>query len=131
PILSSLGYKIELKAVFCHSRPQVSFKRVPSPHAPPPSTVGKGRCELADLLVVMDHQDPASGNWDRRAVLIQAKLLKFGTIRPSGREWIQHELLAWLPQFDFVDPGYARMPRDFNAPLTETCPTQPTTAEST
>lgn len=115
PILRGLGYKIELNAVFCHSRPQVRFNRVPSPHAPPPSLVGSGRCELADLLVVMDHKDQETGITDRRAVLIQAKLVKSGTIKPSGKEWIQHELLAWLPPFTFIDPPYATNIRDLNS----------------
>lgn len=115
PILRSLGYRIEVKAVFCHSRPQVSFNRIPSPHAPSAPAGGKGRCELADLLVVMDHADRHTGIVDRRAVLIQAKLLKSGAIKPSGKEWIQHELLAWLPPFNFVDASYAPNARDLNS----------------
>ena len=105
PILRSHRYRIGLQAVFCHSRPQVSFKRIPSPYAPPPSAGGRGRCELADLLVVIDHTDPSAQVKDRRAVLIQAKLLHAGAIKPSGKEWIQHELLAWRPGFDFMDSG--------------------------
>jgi hypothetical protein len=115
PILRSHRYRIGLEAVFCHSRPQVSFKRIPSPHAPPPSAGGRGRCELADLLVVIDHTDPSTRAKDRRAVLIQAKMLHAGTIKPSGKEWIQHELLAWRPGFDFIDPGYTKKTRDLDA----------------
>jgi hypothetical protein len=65
--------------------------------------------------VNIDHTDPRTSVKDRRAVLIQAKLLKSGVISPGGKEWIQHELLAWRPGFDFVDPGYAAKTRDFNA----------------
>jgi hypothetical protein len=72
------------------------------------------RCELADLLIVIDHVDPFQKIDDRRAVLVQAKMLKNGALAPSGTEWIQHELLAWLPSFTFVDPGYDPRSRDLN-----------------
>lgn len=105
PILKKNGYRIDLRAVFCHSRPHVLFTRVPSPFAPAQPTP-HGRCELADLLIVIDYVDPHTRLRDRRAVLVQAKILKNSKLRPSGSEWIQHELLAWLPSFTFVDPGY-------------------------
>ena len=72
------------------------------------------RCELADLLIVIDHIDPFHNIDDRRAVLVQAKMLKSGVVKPSGAEWVQHELLAWLPAFTFVDSGYDPRNRDFN-----------------
>ena len=115
PIMRSYGYRTSLQAVFCHSRPQVTFKRVPSPHAPLPPASGRGRCELADLLVVIDHTDPSTSVKDRRAVLIQAKLLHSGSIKPARKEWIQHELLAWRPGFDFVDSCYTKKTRDLDA----------------
>lgn len=111
PILKKHGYRIDLRSVFCHSRPHVSFTRVPSPFAQGPPTP-QGRCELADLLIVIDYVDPNTQLRDRRAVLVQAKILKGAKLRPSGREWIQHELLAWLPSFTFVDSGYDPRARD-------------------
>jgi hypothetical protein len=45
---------------------------------------------------------------------VQAKRLKGGQLRLSGKEWIQHELLAWLPSFTFVDSGYDPRPRALN-----------------
>jgi hypothetical protein len=114
PILANHGYKLELQAVFCHSRPWVRFPRVPSPFAPA-VPVPDAQCELADLLVVVDHRLPAPRQVERRAVLIQAKLLKGGSIRPSGKEWLQHELLAWLPSFQFVNGHYHPRPRSLAA----------------
>lgn len=112
PILRSHGFRIDLHATFCHSRPHVTFPQVPHPnYARPPAT---RRCELADLLVVIDHLDPARSIDDRRAVLIQAKMLKKGSLAPSGTEWIQHELLCWLPAFTFVDTGYDPRSRSLN-----------------
>jgi hypothetical protein len=113
PILKNLGYRIDLRAVFCHSRPQVTFPRFLPPRTPLPIP-SRGRCELADLLVVIDHVDPAKMINDRRAVLIQAKLLKGGQIKPSGNEWIQHELLARRPPFTFVESDYTPHARDLN-----------------
>lgn len=109
-ILNTNGYRIVLRTVFCHSRPHVTFAPVPHPNYP---VGGKPRrCELADLLIVIDHVDRSKKVDDRHAVLIQAKMLKGGVVQPSGKEWIQHELLAWLPTFTFVDPGYDSRSRD-------------------
>lgn len=110
PLLNSHGYRINLRAVFCHSRPHVTFQQVPHPkYLKPPA---QRRCELADLLIVIDHIDPYQKIDDRRAVLVQAKILKGGSLALSGTDWIQHELLAWLPEFNFVDTYYDRRSRD-------------------
>jgi hypothetical protein len=112
PILKSHGFRIDLRAVFCHSRPHVSFSQVPHPnYAKPPTT---RRCELADLLIVIDHVVPFQKINDRCAVLVQAKMLKAGSLAPTGTEWIQHELLCWLPAFSFVDLGYDPRMRNLN-----------------
>lgn len=103
PLLASRGYAIDLRAVFVHSRPQVRWSRVDG---------SSGRCELADLLVVIDHKGPGIDR-DRRAVLIQSKLLKNGQIKLRGKEWVQFELLSEWPTFSFVTPGYAPKGRDF------------------
>ena len=116
PILRISGYRIDLRAVFCHSRPHVTFAPVPHPNYPGGKT--PRRCELADLLIVIDHVDHLKKVDDRHAVLVQAKMLKGGAVKPSGKEWIQHELLAWLPAFTFVDPGYDPRSRNLSgAPL--------------
>ena len=112
PILKSAGYRIDLRAVFCHSRPHVTF--APVPHPKYPGGKVPRRCELADLMIVMDHVDLLHNIDDRRAVLVQAKLLKSGKVRPSGAEWVQHELLSWLPVFTFVDAGYDPRNRNLN-----------------
>ena len=110
PILWSVGCRIDLRAVFCHSRPHVTFPQIPHPQYPGGPLAR--RCELADLLIVIDHVDPFQEIDERRAVLVQAKMLKGGKIAPSGKEWIQHELLGWLPAFTFVDTGYDPRSRD-------------------
>ncbi len=102
PIVSMLHYHIDLHAVFVHSRPQVSWTR---------SDGTNGRCELADLLVVVDHNGPGCQQ-ERRAVLVQSKLLKGGQIKLRGKEWVQYELLSQWPKFTFATPGYASNPRD-------------------
>lgn len=104
PILGAHGYRIDLHSVFCHSRPQVTFAPIPHPNYP--NGKNPRRCELADLLIVMDHVDDTEKIVDRRAVLVQAKMLKGGALKPTSSEWVQHELLAWLPVFTFVDSGY-------------------------
>lgn len=115
PILRSKGYRINLQAVFCHSRPHVAFAPIPHPNYPGGTTLR--RCELADLLIVVDYMDPISKVEERRAVLVQAKMLKGGAVTPSGQEWVQHELLAWLPVFTFVDSSYDPRSRDLSANL--------------
>lgn len=112
PILRTHGYRIHLNSVFCHSRPQVTFAAIPHPNYP--NGKKPRRCELADLLIVMDHVDRRENIDDRRAVLVQAKMLKGGVLKPTNTEWVQHELLAWLPAFTFVDSGYDPRIREFN-----------------
>jgi hypothetical protein len=83
PILNAYGLRIKLRAVFCHSRPHVTFPQVPHPNYKKAPAVR--RCELADLLIVMDHIDPFRQIDDRRAVLVQAKILKAGSLALSGK----------------------------------------------
>jgi hypothetical protein len=111
PIVKAHGYRIDLRAVFCHSSPQVTFKPLPHPNFPSGSS--PRQCELADLLIVIDHVNHSQDIDDRRAVLIQAKMLKGGAIKPAGQEWVQHELLAWHAAFEFVDHAYDPRIRDF------------------
>lgn len=113
PILKSSGFTLDLHAVFCHSRPHVSFAPVPHPQLG--GNPNPRKCELADLLIVMDHVDPHNNIDERRAVLVQAKMLKANKLQLSGREWIQHELLAWRQAFTFVDQRYDPRTRDLNS----------------
>ena len=65
PLCSGLGSTIDLSGVFCHAAPMVKFagsKRRPR------------RCELADLLVVVDVG--TSSSFVRRAALVQAKMAR-------------------------------------------------------
>jgi hypothetical protein len=125
PALKAYGLRISLRAVFCHSRPHVTFPQVPHPKYGKPPAVR--RCELADLLIVVDHIDPTKKIDDRRVVLVQAKILKGGSLVLSGSEWIQHELLGWLPPFNFIDPAYH--PRSRNLKRTPTIGSPGYTAE--
>lgn len=109
PILKAAGFRIELVSVFCHSSPQVVFNA--SSHPNYVVTGSFSQCELADLLIVIDHRD-LKGGVDRRAVLVQAKMLKSGALKPSGKEWVQHKLLAWLPVFRFKSSLYSTAVRN-------------------
>jgi hypothetical protein len=116
PILRTHGYVINLRAVFCHSCPQVTFAPVPHPNYP--GGTAPRRCELADLLIVMDHVvgrlKEGMEVVDRRAVLVQAKILKKNLFVLKNKEWVQHELLSWLPAFTFVDARYDARIRNLN-----------------
>ena len=104
PVLRPLGFKIALHSVFCHQSPQVSFL----------DRSGKTqRCELADLLIVVD--ETASGAiQDRRAVFVQAKMFSAsGVISISTASRDQLELYELWPSFSFVSGPYKPVPRDF------------------
>lgn len=101
PILRSLGYQLNLSAVFTHGRPHV--------------VSSAGTCELADLLIVVDDV-VASTVRDRRAVLVQAKVLKQGQIKLRGREKVQFDLMSVWPSFKFKDATYDTRSRDFHDP---------------
>lgn len=95
---------VSLTGVFCHQTPQVSFV----------DSAGRSRrCELADLLVVVD--DLTSGEQGRRwAVLVQAKMAaRFGgiTLRAPG-DLVQLDLLSNWPRFN-LPAGFAPGERDF------------------
>lgn len=99
--------ELRLQTVFCHSAPQVSFTR-PGPSHP-------GRCELADLLLVVDHLSARSLDARRRAVLVQAKLqAPPGHLRlNNSNERVQFELLSGWPSFTFIAGLYLPHARDF------------------
>jgi hypothetical protein len=102
PTLASVGCALTLHSVFCHGSPMVDY--------PPGSPVN--RCELADLLVVMDFVT-ASGT-DRTANLIQAKLDKHGSVAISaGTPMRQLNLYQRWPTFDFASKAYDPRTRDF------------------
>ena len=108
-LLGPYGYRLELRPVFVHSRPHVAFTKTDGT---------PGRCELADLLVVIDFQPSGDGRPDRRAVLIQGKVAKKGRIRLYGKEWVQFELLSRWPRFTFATPGYDPRARNLTGPAT-------------
>lgn len=41
-------------------------------------------------------------------------MLNGGALTLAGTEWVQHELLAWLPPFKFVDHGYDSRSRNLS-----------------
>jgi hypothetical protein len=92
PHLRTLALTFNLSGVFCHGAPQVRF--------------ASGRCELADLLVVIDRHD--TGALVRRATLIQAKMARAAhRVSLSGRSSIkQLGLYQRWPSFTFVDASY-------------------------
>ncbi|WP_375458511.1 hypothetical protein [uncultured Enterovirga sp.] len=94
---------LSMVGVFCHGSPMVDVSY---------SNGTTGRCELADLLLVVDETDRHGAVKDRRANLVQAKLLAGGTLKTSS---VQHHLLTGWPSFSFASGAYGSAPRDFSA----------------
>lgn len=90
-ILGSLNIRFNIRASICHPIPQVRYS-------------GSSRaCELADLLIVHDH-DPVVSAPERRAALIQAKL--FGSAGVTARNDVQKGLYERWPEFTYTQwPG--------------------------
>jgi hypothetical protein len=91
-LLRPFSCSLNLAGVFCHGSPQVQF-----------NAGGKTRCELADLLVVVDRKSRTSIT--RKAALVQAKMAaRAGWILltgPSSRR--QLALYQRWPLFKFMD----------------------------
>ncbi len=105
PIMKSRGFRLSITGVFCHAAPQVTFGATS-----PPS-----RCELAELLLVID--DVTGGSvQDRRAVLVQAKMLtrSAAPVTLSGGSLVQLNLYSAWPPFAFTSKAYPSRQRDFN-----------------
>ena len=104
PLLKPHGLSVRMSGVFCHQTPIVSFTdRANVPR----------RCELADLLVVVD--DLTSGTaTTRRAVLIQAKMAQAsgGQRLTTQGDVTQLDLFSYWPSF-MLPPGFAPGQRDF------------------
>lgn len=98
PLLKPYGCSLKMQGVFCHAAPVVEFAG--------PSGTQSG-CELADLLIVVDHIDPV-GQVRRRASLIQAKMAskakRVSLNGPSSKK--QLHLFQHWPSFRFRDPVY-------------------------
>lgn len=90
PILAPFGYQAFVTGVFCHQTPMVDY------NAP-------RKCELADLLVVIDEGVAPVPN-DRRALLVQAKIAHHPTRLSSPGDITQFNLLSTWPTFKFVGP---------------------------
>lgn len=90
-ILNPAGYSVQITGVFCHQSPMVDFTDA----AGTPQ-----RCELADLLVVVDDQTGATPG-SRWAVLVQAKMAAAGGGQTLSRtqDLVQLELLSTWPKF--------------------------------
>jgi hypothetical protein len=91
------GFSIKLSGVFCHASPMVTFS----------DANGRSRrCELADLLIVVDIT--TAGSLVRRAALIQAKMASAaGRVALSGKSSpVQLDLYQNWYLFDFVEAAY-------------------------
>lgn len=105
-LLQPRGYRVEITAVFCHKSPQVKFVD---------SSGKKEKCELADLLIVMDHTTKSNFT-DRRAVLVQAKKVKSSSRVSTAKAKHQLDLYCRWPRFKFASKQYNPIERDFISP---------------
>lgn len=104
-ILGPLGYAVHTHGVFCHGSPKVRFQD---------STGAAKVCELADLLIVVDHF--SDGRSQRRAALTQAKMIGPSGVVDGKSNQSQLDLyMNWHP-FDFALKGYNSNLRNFGAP---------------
>jgi hypothetical protein len=94
--LASIGLEMNILGVFCHGTPQIAYKW----------SNRAVRCELADLLVVIDVRESTS--LSRWATLIQAKMACRKTeVKLTGPSSInQLRLYQNWPRFEFLDPEY-------------------------
>jgi hypothetical protein len=104
PLCRGLGLAIDLSGVFCHAAPMVKFmdsKRWPR------------RCELADLLVVVDVGN--SKSFVRRAALVQAKMARAAArvSLSSDSSRVQLDLYQNWQKFDFEEAVYGMSLVDF------------------
>ena len=110
-ILSSLGVRLSLSAVYCHQSPMVTFDPVGSAW-PLPVTPKPAKCELADLLIV--HDEHQRGSLVRRqAVLIQTK--KTSSVVVTNPDPTQYHLYRDVPTFEIVPKNFERGARRFGA----------------
>ena len=93
-LLGGSGLNVSLRAVFCHGSPMVDFT----------SNGSAIRCELADLLVVVDTLS-ASRHRARKACLVQAKMARAaGRVQLAGQSSVkQLGLYHRWPSFSFTD----------------------------
>lgn len=94
------GTGLALQSIFTHAAPKVRFDRPGG---------GSGRCELADLLIVVDDPAAVTPQQRRRGVLVQAKLHDSpGCLELNDRnERVQFELLSSWPEFK-LEAGFYR-----------------------
>lgn len=105
PILNACGLSVTMTGVFCHQTPMASFID---------SSGTARKCELADLLVVVDDltSTMSTARW---AVLIQAKMAgpAGGQTLTRQSDLTQLDLLSNWPSFT-LPAGFAPGPRDFS-----------------
>lgn len=95
-ILARHGVKVALQGAFVHGTPHVKFMTAAGAPA---------RCELGDLLLVVDDERP--GHRSRQARITQAKLATRGRIvLTTPGELNQLDLNTRWPPFNFVPKSY-------------------------
>jgi len=104
PLCDGLSLTLDLSGVFCHAAPLVKF------------TDAKRRlwrCELADLLIVVDFG--STGSFIRRAALVQAKMARAAErVSLSGTSTqVQLNLYQNWHKFDFEEAVYGMSQVDF------------------
>lgn len=96
-ILAGSGVSLAVQAVFLHQRPKVRFPSTTS------ALCGPGHCELADLLIVHEHDAIR-----RRAVLVQVKKLPGASVAGDQKDLYE----KWEP-FRFAAGAHGAKGRQY------------------
>jgi hypothetical protein len=98
--------RVSVAGVFCHQSPMVRISDTPTYAVP------TQRCELADLLILHSHINPAGKEY-WRAVFMQTKVV--AGLRTFAPDEPQFWLYDKWPQFSILPPRFDPRARDFNA----------------
>lgn len=105
PVLQGAGIALRVTGVFCHQTPKAHYTH-------PDPKFGASSPELADLLIVHEHQgrNRASGKpmTTRRAVLVQAKMVSQGVPNSGKVDAVQEYLYQQWPDFQLRGRGPQR-----------------------
>jgi hypothetical protein len=100
-------FRLTWTTVFSHKTPLATATGLDPTYGHPRriANINPLRCELADLLVVMDFPDPSTNQLYRQAGLMQGKDVTNGASVVTGLNHVQHHLLSCWPGFTLSKAG--------------------------